>query len=276
MQAFNYGTAAFEGMKAYYHKDKRKWFIFRPDLYYERLLKSCSMIDIDPRLSHDQFVDVISTLVKKNNLQSDVYIRPLVYRSETGVGLTRPSEAGVSIFVQGMPHVSGNQFRCCFVPQRRPVDGSYSGKLTGNYLLSYLSHKTAKQRGYDVGILNSTQGYLSEASIMNLFFVRKSRLFTPSLGCGALAGITRRSVIQLAREVLGVRVHEGKYRRKLLLEAEEVFFTGTGSGINFVKQVENKKFSLKDNERMAVRLDNVLADVCYGRESKYAHWLVEV
>jgi len=276
MQAFNYGTAAFEGMKAYYHEDKKKWFIFRPDQYYQRLLKSCSMIDIDLGLSLDQFVGIISKLIKKNNLRTDVYIRPLAYRSQKGVGLTRPSACGVSIFVQDLPHKSGNQFRCCFVPQQRPVDGSYSGKLTGNYLLSYLSHRSAQKRGFDVGILNSANGYLSEASIMNIFFVRNGALYTPSLDCGALAGNTRRSVIQLSREVLGVRVHEGKYRRKSLDEADEVFFTGTGSGVNFVKQIEKKKYSLRSKNRLAVQLDQVLGDVCRGRDSSYSDWLVEV
>lgn len=276
MQAFNYGTAAFEGMKAYYHKDKKKWFIYRPDQYYQRLVKSCSMIDIELGLSFDQFVGIISKLIKQNELRSDVYIRPLAYRSERGVGLTRPSDCGVSVFVQGLPHKSGNQFRCCFVPQRRPVDGSYSGKLTGNYLLSYLSHKSAQKRGFDVGILNSTENYLSEASIMNLFMVRSGKLYTPSLECGALAGITRRSVIQLAKEVLGIRVAEGKYRQKQLLEADEVFFTGTGSGVNFVKQVEKKKYSLSSKKRMAVELDNFMTNVCLGRESAYSDWLVEV
>jgi len=276
MQAFNYGTAAFEGMKAYYHTDEKKWSIYRPDQYYQRLLKSCSMIDIELGLTFDQFVGIISKLIKKNDLRSHVYIRPLAYRSEKGVGLTRPSSCGVSIFVQGLPHKSGNQFRCCFVPQRRPVDGSYSGKLTGNYLLSYLSHKSAQKRGFDVGILNSSENYLSEASIMNLFFVRAGKLFTPSLECGALAGITRRSVLQLAQEVLGLKVSEGKYRQSSLLEATEVFFTGTGSGVNYVKQVEKKKYSLSQKNRLAVELDKVLTSVCSGKESRYADWLVEV
>ncbi len=276
MQAFNYGTAAFEGMKAYYHKDKKKWFIYRPDQYFQRLQKSCSMIDIDPKLSLDRFVDIISRLIKKEDMRTDVYIRPLVYRCEKAVGLTRPSGSGVSIFVQDLPHSSGNQFRCCFVPQRRPVDGSYSGKLTGNYLLSYLSHKAAQKRGFDIAILNSSEGYLSEASVMNLFMVSGGKLLTPSLDCGALAGITRRSILQLAQEVLGVRVAEGKYREKKLLEADEVFFTGTGSGVNYVKQVESTKYKLSGKNRLAVQIDEVLTSVCQGRESKYADWLVEV
>ena len=111
---------------------------------------------------------------------------------------------------------------------------------------------------------------------MNLFFVRSGKLYTPSLDCGALAGITRRSIMQLANDELGLRVHEGKYRQKQLLEADEVFFTGTGSGVNFVRQIEKKNYSLKRKDRLAVQLDKVLSDVCYGRNPAYSDWLVEV
>ena len=185
----------------------------------------------------------------------------------------KPSGYGVSIFTQPSPHSSANEYRCCFVSQRRPIDGTYSVKITGNYVLSFFSQREATSKGCDIGILLSTNGYVSEASVMNLFFVEDGKLFTPSLACGPLAGITRKSVMQLAEAELGIRVIEGKYRPARLLEADEVFFCGTGSGINFARQIEKRKFNLTKVNSVARRISELLAAVTRGEVSTYSDWL---
>jgi branched-chain amino acid aminotransferase len=273
VQAFNYGTAAFEGMKAFYSRERSKWFLFRPEEHYRRLKQSTSMLDIDFEMSLDEFVNIIATLIRKNNDRSDVYIRPIVFRSQKGVGLFKPSGYAVSIFTQPVPHSSANEYRCCFVSQRRPVDGTYSVKITGNYVLSFFSQREATNKGYDVGILLSTNGYVSEASVMNLFFVDDGKLFTPSLACGPLGGITRKSVMQLANAELGIKVIEGKYRPARLLEADEVFFCGTGSGINYARQIEKRKFNLTNVNSIAKQITELLAAVTQGKVSRYSDWL---
>ena len=276
MQAANYGTAAFEGMKAYYLEDKKNWFLYRPEKYYQRLVRSAKMIDLDFKVSQDEFIKIVATLIKKNNVKMDTYIRPLVFRDEKGVGLMRPSGYGMSIFIQSIPFSSANQYRCCFVSQQRPTDGTFAGKLTGNYLLSFFSAIEAKKKGYEVGILSSTAGHVSEASIMNLFFAKDGKLFTPAIECGPLGGITRLSVIQLAKEQLGLKVTEGKFKREQLLKADEIFFTGTGSGVNFVKQLEKRKFDLKRKDQIALEVARVFDEVTRGKIKKYADWLVPV
>ena len=276
MQAANYGTAAFEGMKAYYLEDKKNWFLYRPEKYYQRLVRSAKMIDLDFRVSQDEFIKIVANLIKKNNVKMDTYIRPLVFRDEKGVGLMRPSGYGMSIFIQSIPFSSANQYRCCFVSQQRPTDGTFAGKLTGNYLLSFFSAIEAKKKGYEVGILSSTAGHVSEASIMNLFFAKDGKLFTPAIECGPLGGITRLSVIQLAKEQLGLKVTEGKFKREQLLKADEIFFTGTGSGVNFVKQLEKRKFDLKRKDQIALEVARVFDEVTRGKIKKYADWLVPV
>ena len=276
MQAANYGTAAFEGMKAYYLEDKKNWFLYRPEKYYQRLVRSAKMIDLDFKVSQDEFIKIVANLIKKNNVKMDTYIRPLVFRDEKGVGLMRPSGYGMSIFIQSIPFSSANQYRCCFVSQQRPTDGTFAGKLTGNYLLSFFSAIEAKKKGYEVGILSSTAGHVSEASIMNLFFAKDGKLFTPAIECGPLGGITRLSVIQLAKEQLGLKVTEGKFKREQLLKADEIFFTGTGSGVNFVKQLEKRKFDLKRKDQIALEVARVFDEVTRGKIKKYADWLVPV
>ena len=276
MQAANYGTAAFEGMKAYYLEDKKNWFLYRPEKYYQRLVRSAKMIDLDFKVSQDEFIKIVANLIKENNVKMDTYIRPLVFRDEKGVGLMRPSGYGMSIFIQSIPFSSANQYRCCFVSQQRPTDGTFAGKLTGNYLLSFFSAIEAKKKGYEVGILSSTAGHVSEASIMNLFFAKDGKLFTPAIECGPLGGITRLSVIQLAKEQLGLKVTEGKFKREQLLKADEIFFTGTGSGVNFVKQLEKRKFDLKRKDQIALEVARVFDEVTRGKIKKYADWLVPV
>jgi branched-chain amino acid aminotransferase len=276
VQAFNYGTAAFEGMKAFYNPDRRRLSLFRPDEHYQRLLKSVAMLDLELKMSYEEFVNVIATLCHKNKVRADTYVRPIVYRAEKGVGLTRPSAAGISIFTQPSAHSAGNKYRCCVVSQRRPVDGSFSVKLTGNYLLSYLAHREAVKRGYDIGILLSSRGFLSEASVMNLFLVVNGVVHTPSLECGALAGITRKSIMQLAIEQLGLRVREGRYRPAKLTQADEAFLTGTGSGVNFIVQVEERKLRQIRESNVSHQLAGLYRDVAMGTDTSHANWLVTI
>lgn len=276
MQAFNYGTAAFEGMKARYVKEGRCWLLFRPDLHYARLGRSAAAIGLELTESYDRFVAIITTLIRRNDLRSDVYIRPLVYRDARGVGLSKPSGYGFSIFIQSMPATPVRAYRCCLVPQLRPVDGSCSAKLSGNYLLSYFAHQAAVGRGCDLGILRSTTGFLSEANVMNLFFVSDGKLFTPSLACGPLDGITRRSIIELAASELGIVVSEGEFRPDRLLRADELFLTGTGSGINYVRQFEKRKFRIDSGNRLAPKLRALYNDATHGRIPTLDKWLVPI
>jgi branched-chain amino acid aminotransferase len=104
MQAFNYGTAAFEGMKAFWHKKEKNWFIFRPDEHFARISRSAEWLDIDFKLSESEFVEAIAKVIRRNNVRQDVYIRPLLYRSQKGVGLAKKSEGGFSIFLGASPH----------------------------------------------------------------------------------------------------------------------------------------------------------------------------
>lgn len=276
MQAFNYGTAAFEGMRAYYRRDEDNWFLFRPDRHFARLLRSATALGIDLHMTCDEFVSVISALIRKNHERTDLYIRPLVFRNAKGVGLTKASGYGFSVFTQPMSPAPPRVLRCCFVPQRRPIDGSYTVKLAGNYVLSFLSHSEAERKRYDAGILLSNDGYVSESSVMNLFFVRDGKLFTPSLQCGALDGITRQSIIELSQKVLRIKVAEGKYRPARLLDADEVFLCGTGSGINYVGQIERRRFSLKQRDSLAPKLRALYGDAIAGKIPIFLDWLVPV
>ena len=111
---------------------------------------------------------------------------------------------------------------------------------------------------------------------MNLFFVTSGKLFTPSLACGPLDGITRRSITELAMTELGLSVSEGKYRPDRLIAADEIFLTGTGSGICSVKQFEKRKFRLSNRNKLAPQLRTLYEDATHGRIPSAKQWLVPV
>ncbi len=276
MQAFNYGTAAFEGLRAYYQKKEKSWLIFRADEHYSRLRKSASMIDINVDFDQQYFVNILSKLIKKNNVRCDVYLRPLVYCNACGIGHDKPSDYDLSIFMEPMPFKPQKYYSCCLVTPRRPVDGTYNVKLSGNYLLSFFAQKEAVKKGCDFGLLLSSDGFISETSVMNIFFIKRGRVFTPSIKCGCLEGITRKSVMQIFKDVLGVKVREGKYRTNRLLQADEIILTGTGSGINLVSEVEGKHIQYSNSNNYGQRIYQIYRDIIRDRRSEFRHWLFPV
>jgi branched-chain amino acid aminotransferase len=276
MHAFNYGTAAFEGMKAFYRKKEKNWFIFRPDQHFKRFRIGAKALNLKLRIDANQFCQIISSLIKKNNIKTDIYIRPLIYRDALGVGLQKPSDYSLAVYMHSVPPKKPKTFKACLVSQRRPIDGTYSVKLAGNYLLSFFAQREASKKGYDLGILLSTDGYLAEASLMNLFFTENGKVFTPAVSCGPLAGITRQSVIQITQQRFGVKVFEGKYRWKRLLGADEIFLTGTGSGINYISQVNKKRFRLSRNDRLAPQVWDFYKEIVYGKTGLFQDWMIPV
>jgi len=273
MHAVNYGTAAFEGMKAFYNSKDKCWRLFRPDQHLNRLKASSAKIDIPLKLTLKSFVDIITQLIKKNNLRQDLYIRPLAFKSTPGVGLMKKSDYDMSIFI--VPHTikAPRIISTCSVSQKRPTDGSFNVKLSGNYLLSYFAQKEALAQKRDLGIMLSTDGYLSEATVMNLFFIKNDKIFTPSVACGALDGITRRSVIEIITKVLKQRVYEGKYRPGRLANADSAFLTGTGSGINVVSRFDKTNFSTAKSKHIAYELFEIYRQIAQGQIDQFKDWL---
>ncbi len=274
--AFNYGTAAFEGLRANYRDDLKTWVLFRPDKHFSRLGQSARMLEISLSMTLADFVDIIAHLLKKNNLKRDMYIRPLAFRNAAGVGLFKKSGHSLAVYLHDMPLTKPKDFTACFVSKRRPTDGSYSAKVTGNYVLSFLSQREASRRGCDLGILLSSDGYVSEASAMNLFFVDNGKLFTPALSCGPLAGITRETVITLAREKLKLTVNEGKYRRQRPMAADEIFLTGTGSGISSITRLEKRKLPKGRGDSVARDLWQLYSGILLGKYPDEYDWLTPV
>jgi branched-chain amino acid aminotransferase len=273
--SFNYGTASFEGMKAYYDKRQKVWRLFRPDRHFARLQRGAELLGLRLQIDLTEFVDIISRLVRKNACKDDVYIRPIFFNDTIGIGLNKRAAGVLSIYLQKMPLKPMHAFSACMVTFRRPTDGSYGIKITGNYVLSKLAQREAYGRGYDIGILRSTAGYLSEASAMNLFFVEKHTVLTPSLSCGALEGVTRNTIIKLLQTEMGYRASEGKYRPARLARADEIFLTGTGSGVNGICRFEKR--SLRNAKGGVAReIREIYVKLVRGGLPGFDNWLVPI
>ena len=233
------------------------------------------MLGIDWDMTYERFARAVCRLILKNDLRKDLYIRPIVYHAAEGVGLTRTDNHKLAIYVQLMPFRKAGRKSVCLVPQRRPTDGSCSVKIAGNYALSFMAQSSAREKGFSAGIMLSSDGYLSEAAVMNLFWVRDGALFTPSLDCGPLPGITRDCVITIARELLGVKVCEGKYRPRALLSADEIFLCGTGTAIAPVDRFGDRQLSVR-KDSLTAQIWSHYRRILRSRPRKYSDWFRSV
>ena len=148
----------------------------------------------------------------------------------------------------------------------------FNVKLSGNYVLSFMAQKEALAGRRDQAILLSDHGFVSEASVMNVFFLKNEKVRTPSLQCGCLDGITRKSVMGILKAAFGLKVTEGKYRYGSLLSADEAFLTGTGSGINIINKVDERSFSANTGN-IAYRVYLTYRDIVYGKSDLFSNWM---
>ena len=194
--AFNYGTACFEGIRAYYNPKKKESFIFRLAEHYERLHNSCKIVRINLKYSVKELCDITVELVKRNGYQEDVYIRPLAYKSEEkiGLGLTGVADDFCVFLAPFGKYLDTSKGIKVGVSTWRRIDDSSipaRAKLTGSYINSSLAKSEALENGFDEAIMLSMDGHVSEGSGENLFMVRNGQLLTPYISDNILEGITR-------------------------------------------------------------------------------------
>ncbi len=217
---------------------------------------------------------IIIDFVKQNHPTEPFYIRPLVYTSDLGIA-PRLHDVEHDFAVYGLPlgdYLSPNGITCRISSWQRPSDLNLPlrGKITGCYINSSLAKSEAKKSGFDEAIMFNSQGKVSEASGMNIFLVRDGQLITPSVDQDILEGITRSSIIQMAKD-MGLPVFERAVDRTELLIADEVFLCGTAARIAPVKQIEN--YRLATERPITEKLQTLLKAVVENREPTYRDWV---
>jgi len=276
----HYGSAVFEGVRCY--KTPKGSAVFRLDAHIERLFASAKIYWMDLAYSPEQLNDAILETIRANKLDA-CYIRPVVYRGvgELGVNpLTASLDVAVMVWEWGKylgQEALEQGVDVCVSSWSRMAPNTLPAmaKSAGNYLNSQLIKVEALKNGFAEGIALDSLGYVSEGSGENLFAVLKGRLVTPPLVASVLPGITRDTVLALARQ-LGIAVEEKALPRELLYLADELFFTGTAAEITPIRSVDRRTVGAGARGPVTAALQKAFFDVIECRAADEHGWLTFV
>jgi len=279
--AFLYGTSVFGGMRAYWNEEKKKLFVFRPYDHFRRLLNSGRMMCMSINYDEEALIQLTVDLIRIDNWQRDVYIRPTIYKADEGIGVRlHDLRDELSIFVIAFEKYVKNDTNAhlTFSSWRRIDDNVIParGKIAGAYANSALIKSDANLSGFDEALVLDQNGHVSEGSAMNVFMVRNGVLVTPPVTDNILEGITRQSVIELAKNELGMETVERSIDRTEIFIAEELFLTGTAAQITAATKVDHRPIGRGEMGPVTIKLRKLLDDVLRGRSPKYAHWNVAI
>lgn len=269
----HYGTGAFGGLRGLPNPaDPNQVLLFRLEKHCQRLSHSARYLQYDITASHIK--SIIVEFVKHNRPTEPFYIRPLVYTSDLGIA-PRVHNVEHDFAVYGLPlgdYLSPDGISCRVSSWQRPSDLNLPlrGKITGCYINSALAKTEALKSGFDEAIMLNAQGKVSEASGMNIFLVRDGQLITPGVDQDILEGITRDSVMQIARN-MDIPVLERPVDRTELLIADEVFLCGTAARIAPVQRIES--YDLPYDRPITEKLQTTLAEIVKNRDPAYRDWV---
>jgi len=276
--SLHYGVGAFEGIRCYKRADGKS-YIFRLREHVDRLFDTCKMVLLQPRFNREQIMRACSDTLKANALEEG-YLRPVIFMGEGAMGIYAPDNpirATVIAWKWGAylgDEALRSGIRCKISSfARHHINISLAkAKMMGQYTNSVLAKREAKLGGYDEAILLDANGFVSEGSGENIFLVKKGKLLTPDLSSSILEGITRDTVITLARE-MGLTVQEGRITRDQLWLADEVFFTGTAAEITPVREVDNRPIGDGVVGPITKKLQAKFFDLVRGSDNSHPEWL---
>ncbi|MGL5033366.1 MAG: branched-chain amino acid transaminase [Microcystaceae cyanobacterium] len=274
--AIHYGTAAFGGLRGIPDpQNPQQILLFRLDHHCRRLSESARFLHHE--IEADKIHQIIVDFVQKNRPQESFYIRPLIYSSGLGIA-PRLHKIDKDFLVYGLKmgdYLAADGVTCRISSWHRQEDRSFPlrGKISGGYITSALAKTEAVESGFDEAILMNAQGKVCEATGMNIFIVRHGKLLTPGFDQDILEGITRDSILQIAKD-LGITTVERSIDKSELLLADEVFLSGTAAKITPVKRIEN--FTLPSERPITLKLKEVLTAITENREPKYQDWVFKI
>lgn len=279
--ALHYGTACFDGIRGNWSAEQEELLLFRVKEHYDRLRNGAKLLKIDVPCTSEEMVDLTVELVERSGYREDVYIRPLAYKSSEmlGVRLHNLEDDFLIIVTTLNAYLDVEKgVRICTSSWRRVDDTMIParGKITGIYVNSALAKTEAQLRGFDEAVMLNSDGHLAEGSGENIFIVQNGKLITPSSADNVLLGITRDTVITLAREELGIETIERPVDRSELYLADEAFFTGTAAHVTHIREVDERTIGEGTICPITHELQKLYFNVIQGKYPKYSHWLTPV
>jgi branched-chain amino acid aminotransferase len=278
--AVHYGSGVFEGIRAY--ATERGPAVWHLDEHLKRLFRSAKLYHMDIPYSVEAITDAVREVICANGLDA-CYIRPVVIRGYGEMGVN-PLNAPINVFIATWPwgaylgeDALENGVRIKISSWRRNSQNALpsSAKATGQYINGVLAKIESVMAGYDEAVMLNEHGYITDGSGENLFIVRDGALTTPPISAGCLDGITRGSVIRIARD-LGYEVTEENLVRTDLYNADECFFTGTAAEITPVREVDDRAVGEGSRGPLTKELQGAFFAATKGETEAYASWLTYV
>ncbi len=278
--ALHYGTGVFEGLRAYWDETQHQLFAFRANEHYERWIQNCGILRIHIPLSPEELTAITLEILRRNAFRTDVYIRPLAYKSAERVGVCLDDEDAFAItalpFGEYLPADRG--VHAGVSSWRRVEDNAIPprAKICGAYVNSAMASADARLSGFDEAILLNENGHVAEGATCNIFLLRKGKLVTPPVTENVLEGITRDSVMTLAARELGIETLERPVDRSELYQCDELFFTGTAVAITPVVRVDHRPVGNGGIGPITRKLQQIYFDTTRGHSPAYRNWLTPV
>jgi branched-chain amino acid aminotransferase len=279
--ALNYGTAAFGGLRGYWNEEQAQLYLFRPQDHFRRFLDSARLLCMEFEQSPESLTQIALDLLREEGYRCDVYIRPLAFKADEIIGV-RLHDLHDELSIVSLPFdryvANDTNAHVTFSSWRRVDDNMIParGKISGAYVNSAFIKTDAVRAGFDEALVLTQEGHVSEGSAENIFMLRNGALITPPVTENILEGITRRTVLELARDEMGLPVIERPIDRTEVYLCDEFFLTGTAAQITAVTRVDHRKIGSGQMGTVTTRLRQLFNDVVRGREQKYRHWIVPV
>ena len=283
--AFQYGTGIFEGIRSYWNEDEKQMYIFKMKEHYERLTNNCRILMLELTKSVDELSSITLEIMQKNKPTCDMYIRPNVFKSGIQIGPSLLNKSGknptsLSVYIVPMGEYVdiSKGLHVCVSSWTRLEDNAIPprGKIQGSYVNTALAKTDALLSGFDEAIVLTTDGHVSEGSAMNIFILRGGKLITTQLCDNILEGITRNTIIELAKNELGIETVERKIDRTELYVCDEAFFCGTGAQVSPITKVDHREVGNGKTGPVSKKLQDLYFKIVRGQHPKYKKWCTAV
>ena len=274
--ALHYGTAIFEGIRGNWNPQKKQMYLFRLKEHFKRMHNGCRVIKTELAYSVEELCQITVKLVAKCRFEEDVYIRPMAYKSSQslGVRLHNLENDFLALVIPWGPYLDVETAKCHVSSWRRPDYNVIppSAKLTGLYVNNALAKTEAIEKDFDEAIMLTPDGHISEGSGENLFLVTDGKLVTPASDNHILLGITRDTVIKLAKDELGIETVERPVELAELFSAEECFLTGTAAHVTAVGEIDHRQIADGKVGKITGKLQKLYFEIIRGNNPKYLDW----
>jgi len=278
--ALQYGTGIFEGIRAYLDRHSGDALLFRATDHFERMKRNVRFLRIDLPAAPHELAGLAAELVRLNGFDTDCLVRAIAYKSDVRIGVSLPEKDSFAmVAVPVEDDRDGRRGLHCGVSSwRRLSDSSIPcrAKICGAYVNSALAAQEARERRFDEAILLNEEGCVAEGSSMNVFLVRDERLVTPHAAEGILEGITRDTVMTLARQLMNIETDARAVDRAELYVADEMFLCGTAAQIAPVIRIDGRTVGGGEPGPVTLELQQLYEQAVHGQLRDYRHWVEPV